>query len=960
MGFAGGEQMTRVTSNRLRTLTTCSAAVLSLVLPSSVAMAQSSASLDSDAGGPRGGQWSIVATYAIPEGASGLAYDGTYLYCGIYGANGGQIYQIDPNTGASALLFTGPQGDAFGLTYDGQYLWTTHHPSNPAVALQLDWDGTVIDQFSLPAQYVSGIAYDEGNFWVTRYYPDPGHVYKLASGGSILDQFSAPDNQPWDLCIENGNLWMADYWGDALYKINTTTGELIESHPSEGVDPAGVVWDGKHLWYCDNGQNFAQDFLYKVDLQGGGTPAIAIPAPSHDFGTISIGSPATWNMTVQNTGTADLNISGVSFDPVDDLSTTTSFPLVIAAGGNDQIAITFDPNDFNPLDATVTVSSDDPINPQAQATVSGHGVYPAATLGLAQSAHDYGAVRTGAHTRWFMQITNQGNSLLTISDIVSDDAAFYLDEAVSFPINLATLASVNVGVWFNPAMGTAYAGAVTITSNDPNGAAFVALSGSGVDTQYPMSQSLWSYLIDTDFDNSPKAMAPIPDVSGDGIADLIVCSEDYYVRCFNGNAHGTGDVLWEHEIFSGSVYSEAGLDITADLDGDGYDDVVVAAAWGARLIRAISGKTGLTIWTHDTHEYGGGGWVYAVDGAYDYNTDGIPDVLAVAGDDATDTGPKRVYCLNGLTGLSIWERPLGGPGFGVIGVEDFTGDARPDVVVGASNEGETQGRVYGIDGSDGTIEWTFIPSGTSAWALKQLDDITSDGVRDIIVGDFSLGGGAIYGLDATNGAQQYSFSGYGGIRHFADLGDVNGDGLRDVAVAHFGPAANLLNGQTGVPIWSVPLVDQAAVLAAAPDLNDDGVPDIMLGTFFNNNYGYFLDGADGTVLDTFNYGTPVDALAAIPDIVGDGSWEMVLGGRNGLVTCYSGGVGADCNANGMPDWQDFDDLPAFTDCMAGPDSPPMPTDKACAAACLNAFDSNGDEDVDVDDFAEFMVQFTGP
>ena len=96
-----------------------------------------------------------------------------------------------------------------------------------------------------------------------------------------------------------------------------------------------------------------------------------------------------------------------------------------------------------------------------------------------------------------------------------------------------------------------------------------------------------------------------------------------------------------------------------------------------------------------------------------------------------------------------------------------------------------------------------------------------------------------------------------------------------------------------------------------------GVEDVMVGTLFSNNYAYFLDGSDGTVLESINYGTPVDAIAAIPDIVGDGSWEMVVGGRNGLVTCYSGGIDTDCNDNGIPDWQDIADCegdPACNDC----------------------------------------------
>ena len=229
-------------------------------------------SRDVDRRGPTGTGWRIVDVFPLPEGASGLAYDGTYLYCGIYGANGDEVYRINPDTGGSSLLFTGPQEDAFGLTYDGSYLWTIEHPGGsafPAVAMKLDWDGSLLGQFDLPAHYISGIAYDNGDFWVARYYPEPGHLYKVSAHGAILDEFDAPDNQPWDLCIENDHLWMADYWGDTLYKIDPTTADLLDSHSSEGVDPAGIVWDGEFLWYCDNGEG-GVDFLYKVDLRGSG------------------------------------------------------------------------------------------------------------------------------------------------------------------------------------------------------------------------------------------------------------------------------------------------------------------------------------------------------------------------------------------------------------------------------------------------------------------------------------------------------------------------------------------------------------------------------------------------------------------------------------------------------------------------------------------------------------------
>jgi hypothetical protein len=842
-------------------------------------------------GADAGGQWTIVDTLPVPENASGLAWDGTWLYCGIYGVNGNQIYRIDPVTGGHVLLFTGPHEDAFGLTYDGQYLWTTDHPGSssiPAVAMKLDWDGTLLETIDLPAHYMSGIAWDNGDYWVARYYPDPSHIFLVDGAGTVLDDFTAPDNQPWDLCVENQYIWMADYWGDMLYRIDPSTGSVVESHPSEGTDPAGVVWDGTHLWYCDNGEG-GIDFLYKVSLSGGGTPEIYIPAEAHDFGTVALGSPATWDMTVHNIGNAPLEISDVTFSPAAGLSCTATFPVTVPVAGSDLLPIVFDPPAFGPLDATATVLSNDPVHPAVDVALTGDGVYPDATIFIAETAHDYGPVRIGAHTRWFMEVANLGLETLTVSGITIDNPRFYLDQNVSLPFDLGPLETAQVGFWFNPTAETAYAATVEISSNDPvQDPAVVSLSGSGLLAEYPMGTPLWTYTITEGFDQSPKAMAPIPDVSGDGIDDVIVCSEDDYVRCLNGNAHGTGDVLWEHEIYAGSVYSANGLQIMDDINDDGFHEVVVGSSWGGRLVRAISGLTGAELWTYDTAEFGDGGWVYQVDCRFDYNGDGSVDVLAATGDDSSDTGPKRVHCLSGLNGAPIWHRPLNGPVFAVIGVEDFTGDGHPDVVAGCSNEDETIGRAVGIDGVDGTLEWTFFANGTSVWALAQLNDINSDTIPDVVAGDFATGD--VYGLDATDGTQRYTWGGYGLLTRFVTLDDVNGEGHVDIAPVHFGTFAQAFSGRNGVPLWTTPLVDKPASVERIADVSGDGVNDLVVGTVFTSNHTYFLDGTDGGVLHSANYGQPVDAITAIPDVVGDGSWEMVAGGRDGLVTCFSGGT----------------------------------------------------------------------
>jgi PKD repeat protein len=408
---------------------------------------------------------------------------------------------------------------------------------------------------------------------------------------------------------------------------------------------------------------------------------------------------------------------------------------------------------------------------------------------------------------------------------------------------------------------------------------------------YPIGTIIWQYYITGSYDTSPKAIAAIPDINGDDIDDVIVCSEDYYVRCFSGGALGSGVILWEHEIYAGSIYSQHGLTITQDIDGDGYNDVVVGATGGARLIQCISGQSGETIWTHDTHEYGDGGWVYQVNCRYDYNNDGVLDVLATTGDDSSDTGPKRVYCLNGLTGASLWERPLGGPGFSVIGIEDFTGDGVPDVLAGCSNEAETIGYGKGINGATGALMWTFTAAGSSVWGVEQLDDVNGDGIKDVIIGDFS---GHIYGLNAATGTQLFTVSlGTVIITRLEKLGDVNGDGHPDIIPAHSTTTTTqVIDGYTGGIIWSHSVADQPWNVARIADITGDDIDDVLVGTLYNSNYVYFLNGVNGTELKKLAYGEAVDAIAAIPDVVNDGSMEMMAGGRNGKVTCYSGGENA--------------------------------------------------------------------
>lgn len=841
-------------------------------------------------------EWTIVQTFSISEGASGLAYDGNYLYCGIYGANGDEVYQIDPSDGSYQLQFTDPVlEDTYGLTYDGTNLWLTDHrngTNEPAVAYRYDMAGNILSEFDLPDHYMSGIAYDNGNFWVATYYPDnPSVIYQVDNTGTVLQQFNfelpGTTEQPWDLSVHGSDLWIADYYDDALYKVDTS-GTILETHPSEGTDPAGIVWDGQYLWYCDNGSG-GVDYLYKVDLEGAGNPQMNINPTLVDYGTVTLGEMVYGGFTISNSGAAELLVEfgDITGQGSEFVFWETGMMFTIPVGEYVYCDIPYSPQEPGILDAIGMIYSNDPLYTEAEISFIGTAINDGPHIVVAPNSINYGAVRIDAITGRYVEISNQGDEDLEISELEFEIAQYYVDNTVELPIIIPSMETYDLRIWFNPDDAISYNGACTIHSNDPiTPMVCITLDGIGDDSSYPIGQQLWQYQINTGYDNSPKAIAPIFDVTGDNIDDVIVCSEDNFIRCFNGNSSGTADIIWEHEL--GSVYSQSGLTIIDDINGDDYKDVIVGTAWGDRSIHALSGLTGEIIWTHDTHEYGDGGWVYQVYVKYDYNNDEIPDVLAATGNDGNYTGPQRIYCLDGLTGNSIWEFYAPGPKFSVLGIEDANYDGQPDVIGGASNLYESQGIVYGIDGETGNEIWSYDVSGSSVWALEQTSHCNWNGVKEIIAGDFS---GNYYCIEPADGSEIWNGNiGTAIILRFIKLDDINEDSFPDFCIVHSGfHNALVIDGFTGDQIWSQPVADQPWNAARIEDISGDGINDLLIGTLFNNSYGYFLNGVDGSELGSVNVGTPVDAIAGIPDIASDGSWEMVCGGRNGTVICISGG-----------------------------------------------------------------------
>jgi hypothetical protein len=186
-------------------------------------------------------------------------------------------------------------------------------------------------------------------------------------------------------------------------------------------------------------------------------------------------------------------------------------------------------------------------------------------------------------------------------------------------------------------------------------------------------------------------------------------------------------------------------------------------------------------------------------------------------------------------------------------------------------------------------------------------------------------------------------NGYVG-RSVAAVGDMNGDGVPDLiagadgddTVATNAGAVLAFSGADGSLIRryvdSSPLTsaDLGAAVAAAGDLNGDGITEIVAGAPDSSRTGVsagevvLFDGATGAVLHRFTDASPaagddLGAALAVADITGGGGIEILAGAPNadpagistaGYVAVFT--LDADCDGDGFSPLADCDDTNSGT------------------------------------------------
>jgi hypothetical protein len=341
-------------------------------------------------------------------------------------------------------------------------------------------------------------------------------------------------------------------------------------------------------------------------------------------------------------------------------------------------------------------------------------------------------------------------------------------------------------------------------------------------------------------DQFGRAAASAGDVNGDGFADIVVgaFADDTLgpgagrAFVYLGGPTASFDSTPDGTL-SGTPGSALGFSVASagDVNGDGFDDVVVGAPSAAigdalDIGRALVylGGAGTRFDSEPDATLSGAAagdtFGVAVSSAGDVNGDGFDDLLvgAFQNDDAGEDAGSAYLYFGAADGLdSVADATLTGAAAGdvygraVAAAGDVNGDGFADVLVGAeANDagGVSAGRAYLYLGAAGTAFDTTSDgtlTGVTAndrfgTAVASAGDVNGDGLDDVIVGAsfndaagnsagrayvFLGGRGATFDAtfdQALTGAAASDFFGDA----VAGAGDVNGDGFDDIIVGAFG------------------------------------------------------------------------------------------------------------------------------------------------------------------------------
>src|SRR5580692_8370746 len=198
--------------------------------------------------------------------------------------------------------------------------------------------------------------------------------------------------------------------------------------------------------------------------------AIEISPSSVSFGNVAMGQSATKTVTLTNTGTEALSVSGIAVAGTGFTASGPHLPISLASGQSTSISAVFKPTSGNADKGTITITSNAAGSPSLVA-LSGTGTTgaTAAALTVTPTTIAFGSVAVGSEQTQTVHVENTGNETATISKLTISGTGVSLS-GMTAPTTLAAGQTVNLTVAYKPVAAGTLTASLAIASNatDPN------------------------------------------------------------------------------------------------------------------------------------------------------------------------------------------------------------------------------------------------------------------------------------------------------------------------------------------------------------------------------------------------------------------------------------------------------------------------------------------------------------
>ena len=216
-------------------------------------------------------------------------------------------------------------------------------------------------------------------------------------------------------------------------------------------------------------------FASMVLASGTAAAQLAASPAGLRFGTIVIGQNDTLPVTLVNTGSSSVTISGVNSNLVGFKVTGLTLPCTLAAGGSVSLNVVFTPV-AKGFDGEAIAFASNASNKILTLLVAGVGV-TSESLVPKPTSLSFGNVAVGASSTLPVVLTNSGSSYIIFAQAQAAGTGYTVSGA-TLPVALAPKQSLTLNVTFTPKSAGAASGSVV----SPNGGLSLPLSGTGTST----------------------------------------------------------------------------------------------------------------------------------------------------------------------------------------------------------------------------------------------------------------------------------------------------------------------------------------------------------------------------------------------------------------------------------------------------------------------------------------------